>query len=69
MKKNNLIAVVIVALLIVGTIFVSAAFQEEKEEFSVKEPQTCGNPQQTCGQDTCKQECGGNCGIPNCGCS
>ena len=70
MKKTNLIALAVIAVILVGTIFVSAAFQEEKEEFSVQQPsETCGAPQQTCGSETCNLQCGGSCGIPSCGCS
>ena len=70
MKKINLIALAVIAVVIVGAIFVSAAFQEEKEEVSVQQPKgTYGTPQPTCGPNTCGGTCGGSCGIPSCGCS
>ena len=65
MNKTNLIVAVVVGLLIVGAIFVSATFQEEQEE----KKEVVEKPQPACGTDTCKYECGGNCGMPSCGCS
>ncbi len=56
MKKTNLIAAIVVALVLVGTIFVSAALQEDKEEVSVVKT-GCEQPA-TCGANTCDGQCG-----------
>jgi len=66
MEKITIIAVIVVALVIVGTIFVSAALQQDKEEVSVT--QTGCAKAATCGANTCDGQCGGSCGRSSCGC-
>ncbi len=55
MEKKNLIAGVIIALLIVGAVFVSANLPAK----------SCAEGE--CGA-TCDGSCGGNCGVEGCGC-
>ena len=70
MKKTNLVLLIALALLIVGAIFVSANFSDEKEKpQEIYNGRVCGGePQQTCNSGTCDFQCNGDCGIPNCGC-
>jgi len=66
MDKKLLVSLGIVVVLVVGALFVNAnnAPQETTEE-----PTVCRTTPKTCNENTCKQECGGNCGIKSCGCS
>ena len=61
MNKKFLFAVVFAVLIIAGTVFVAATFEEQEVKDYPKEPVVCG-PQ------TCNAQCGGGCGIPKCGC-
>lgn len=67
MKKTTLIGLVVTLLLVVGAIFVSAhlATDEVSED---SEPEVTQPEKQTCSPGTCNFQCGGNCGIPSCGC-
>ena len=66
MEKVTIMAIVLAVLLIAGAVFASAKFLEEDEaENSETEIDL---PQQECNSGTCNQQCGGNCGIPRCGC-
>jgi len=67
MEKTTLIAVVLATLLIGGVVLASAAFLQE-DELEGSETQVVKQPQPTCGPRTCDGQCGGNCGIPTCGC-
>lgn len=61
-------AIVFVAVLVVGALFVSARLNsEETSESSGSEK--VQQSQLECGAGTCEGQCGGNCGIPTCGCS
>lgn len=61
MDKKVLIGAVFLLFLVAGLMFVSANLGQNNAEI-VEEPEP------TCGADTCGLECGGNCGIPSCGC-
>lgn len=63
MERINIIAIVVAVLLIAGAVYASADFLEEDE----KEIET--EEYYECNANTCDQRCGGNCGIPSCGCS
>jgi len=67
MEKTTLVTAISVALLVVGVLFVSANIPAE--EAVVDESGTCNSIPKTCGPSTCKQQCGGTCGIPSCGCT
>ena len=64
MNKKLLIGVMVLVVAI-GAIFVSAQLDsEEGESYSELEQPS----QPTCNAQTCGLECGGNCGVPKCGC-
>lgn len=62
MEKMTMITLAVAVLLIGGAIFASANYLQEK---NVKEVDAL----LTCGPKTCNQQCGGDCGISECGCS
>ena len=64
MDKSTLIALVLCVLLVGGAIFASAEYLEEDKIEIVNDYE-----QPVCGPSSCGQQCGGNCGIPSCGCS
>lgn len=67
MKKATLIGVILaITIILVVSIFVSAHLTTE-EKFSESDEIKI-QPTQTCNANTCNFECGGNCGVPNCGC-
>ncbi|MBN2422666.1 hypothetical protein JXB41_05535 [Candidatus Woesearchaeota archaeon] len=72
MRKVYIIATV-VALLVVGIIFVSATrTSEEPINEGTGNTGICRTElpeKQICGASTCNQQCGGSCGIPGCGCA
>lgn len=65
MNKKIWVGMIVALLAITAAIFVSADFsgdEPQKQTFSEKiGPATCGS-------GTCNFECGGNCGVPKCGC-
>jgi len=61
MDKMKLFAIGLAVVLVVSGVFVSANFLQEEEKAEV-----CVQPE--CGSGTCNFECGGDCGIPSCGC-
>lgn len=63
MDKTVMVGVM-VALLLVGAVFVSAQLPASNA-VEDKAPETT---QPTCGPGTCGGQCGGSCGIPDCGC-
>jgi hypothetical protein len=66
--NKQITAIVLAVVLIAGAVFASVAFlQEDVPEESKTE--TIKQLQQTCDIETCNWQCGGNCGIPTCGCS
>lgn len=69
MEKATLGAIALAIVLIAGVVFVSAALSEDstqsKQGSKIKYSQ---EPQPVCGSQTCNNQCGGNCGIPSCGC-
>ena len=65
--KKDLIGLVAIVLLIVGAIFVSAHLTSDKEETSQPVEEISENAE-TCGPNNCNFNCGGNCGVPTCGC-
>ena len=67
MKKTNKIALAVIALLILGAIFVSAYVSDNSnaEQNTIEEKPRV---QEECSASTCNFNCGGNCGVPTCGC-
>ena len=69
MEKKISLIFGIVLVLVIGALFVKANLETEQSPTSKYKPPTCEIPQQTCSEDTCGLNCGGNCGIKSCGCS
>jgi len=65
MNNKVLIGAVIATVLIIGAIFVSAQFiSDEEPKLSCEAIQSA----EGCTQNSCNVQCGGNCGVPSCGC-
>jgi hypothetical protein len=73
MKKATMIWAVLLAVVVIGAVFVSAAIKqqgEEKTNSATGQVISESDPaQQTCGANCgCGGTCGGTCGIAGCGC-
>lgn len=66
MEKKTIFALAVVAVLVLGAVFVSADSEElTHADEDVKEPEPS---QQICGPSSCGGNCRGGCGISSCGC-
>lgn len=65
MEKTTIIAVVLAVVLIAGAVFVSATLPKEE---AVAENNVCQPGSGSCDDGNCNNQCGGTCGVPNCGC-
>ncbi|MBD3361191.1 hypothetical protein GF358_00170 [Candidatus Woesearchaeota archaeon] len=63
MDKKVLVGVTMLLFLIAGLMVVSANLSS-----NTVTQETPEDAPPTCGQDSCGFECGGDCGIPSCGC-
>ena len=76
MDKNTTIAIVLAVFLILSAVLVSADFSNKSKLSTTSscdgsqnnKGNVCSLDLEKCGADTCNNQCGGNCGIPSCGC-
>jgi len=61
MKKLTIVILVIATLLVAGALAASASFENTEETPEIKDAPVCG-------KTACDGECGGQCGVPTCGC-
>jgi hypothetical protein len=64
MEKKMMVALVMVAFLVAMAVFASA----DSAPVEVVEEAEPSQPGPECGPGNCNLECGGDCGIPSCGC-
>lgn len=62
--KKIIMTIGTIAVLLVGMFFVSASLSGDV----VAEEKIGDDVEVTCNKETCDGQCGGNCGIPTCGC-